>query len=161
MSRFSPTATVRDELLRFERPRRDLVTERFSRIARREARSALQLPYTALHDLEVRNALRVLHGRGLVTAVELRELLAQLDGDVAAHRLVEMRIDLFAVFMRAAELSHAHAVRLLCRSLDILHVAAALELGCTRLVSGDDRQLALAKAAGLEPVDVKGTRRAR
>jgi hypothetical protein len=52
-----------------------------------------------------------------------------------------------------------HATRLLCRSLDILHVAAALELGCTRLVSGDDRQLALAKIVGLAPIDVKRKRR--
>ena len=69
----------------------------------------------------------------------------------------------FDVFARALELSARHAVTLLCRSLDVLHVAAALELGCSRFVSGDDRQLALAAAEGLDPVDVKGgqTRRGR
>jgi len=137
------------------------VTEAFSRVARREARAVSQIPYTALHELEVPNGLRVLHGRGLITSQELRDLTGQLAGDLEAHRLVETRIDLFDVFRRASGLSQAHAVRLLCRSLDILHVAAALELGCRRFVSGDDRQLALARAVGLAPVDVKKARRRR
>jgi hypothetical protein len=51
-----------------------------------------------------------------------------------------------------------YTVRLLCRGLDILHVAAAMALGCQRMLSGDDRQLALARAVGLEAVDVKQTR---
>lgn len=137
------------------------VTERFSKVARREAQAALQLPYTQLHDLEVRNALRVLHGRGTLSARELRELTSQLDEDLEARRLVETRIDLFDVFRQASELSQTHATDLLCRSLDILHVAAAIELHCTRLVSGDDRQLNLARAVGIDPIDVKKAPRAR
>ena len=137
------------------------VTEAFSKVARHEARVALQLPYTQLHDLEVRNALRVLHGRGTLSARELRELTSQLDEDLEARRLVETRIDLFDVFRRAGELSQTHAADLLCRSLDILHVAAAIELHCTRLVSGDDRQLHLARAVGIDPIDVKKAPRTR
>jgi predicted nucleic acid-binding protein len=137
------------------------VTERFSKVARHEARAALQLPYTQLHDLEVRNALRVLHGRGTLSAQEVRELTGQLDEDLETRRLMETRIDLFDVFHRAGELSQTHAADLLCRSLDILHVAAAIELQCTRLVSGDDRQLRLARAVGIDPVDVKKLPRTR
>jgi len=109
----------------------------------------------------VPNALRALNGRTLITSQELRALVGHLEDDVEAHRLVETRVDLFAVFDRVAELSRVHAARLLCRSLDILHVAAALEIRCTRLVSGDDRQLALAKAVGLDVVDVTQRRRRR
>jgi predicted nucleic acid-binding protein len=137
------------------------VTEAFSKIARREARRASQLPYTSLHDLEVRNALRVLRGRGMLDGRELRELIGHLEEDLESRRLIETPIDLFDVFRRAGELSHAHASKLLCRALDILHVAAALQLRCERLVSGDDRQLALAAAVGIEPVDVKKGRRRR
>ena len=60
------------------------VTETFSGAARREVRAVPQVPYTVLHDLEVRNALRVLHGRGLLTAGELRELTSQLEDDLQA-----------------------------------------------------------------------------
>jgi predicted nucleic acid-binding protein len=131
------------------------VTETFSARARSEAQAVPQIPFTALHDLEVRNALRLIHGRRLITASELRTLFAHLDQDIEARRLAEVRLDLFRIFERAGELSLAHAARLLCRSLDILHVASALELHCTQLVSGDDRQLALGKLVGLRPIDIK------
>lgn len=132
------------------------VTEAFSKKARREARAAVQIPYTELHDLEVRNAMRLLRGRGLLDAKETRDLLGQLDADREAQRVVDARLDLFEVFRHAGELSRSHTATLLCRSLDILHVAAALQLGCAALVSGDSRQLSLAKDVGLDPIDVKG-----
>jgi len=133
-------------------------TERFSACARRAVREVTSVPFTALHELEIPNALRVLHGRGALDARELRGLLAQIAEDQAAHRLVDAHLDLFAVFARAISLSAVHAARLLCRSLDVLHVATALELGCRRFVSGDDRQLALASAEGLDVTDVKNDR---
>jgi predicted nucleic acid-binding protein len=133
-------------------------TERYSAHARREVRATTGIPFTSLHELEVPNALRVLHGRGALEARELRGLLAQIADDQEAHRLVDARLDLFAVFARAIALSARHAATLLCRSLDGLHVAAALELGCSRFVSGDDRQLALAAAEGFDAIDVKNGR---
>jgi predicted nucleic acid-binding protein len=136
-------------------------TERFSAAARREARGTPGIPFTLLHDVEVQNALRVLHGRGALDARELRGLLAQVEDDREAGRLAESNVDLFVVFGRALALSTAHASRLLCRSLDVLHVASALVLGCSRFVSGDDRQLALATAEGMQPIDVKAEARRR
>lgn len=131
------------------------VTEEFSSRVRAEARAAGQVPFTPLHDLEVRNALRVAHGRGRLEAGELAQCLEQLEDDLEGSRLARTQIDLFRVFERAQELSQIHAAKFLSRSLDLLHVAGALDLGCRRFVSGDDRQLGLAKAVGLEPVDVK------
>ena len=136
------------------------VHEPFSARARREVGATASIPYTPLHELEVSNALRTLHGRGVLDARELRGVLDQISEDKAEHRLQDVRPDLFVAFAEAARLSAAHATRLLCRSLDLLHVAIALHLGCRRFVSGDDRQLALASAEGLEAVDIK-TRRAR
>jgi hypothetical protein len=78
------------------------------------------------------------------------------EGSSQAQRLVDTRLDLFEVFRNAGELSRSHTATLLCRSLDILHVAAALQLGCAAFVSGDSRQLSLAKDVGLDPIDVKG-----
>jgi len=132
------------------------VTERFSARARREAMATAGIPYTPLHELEVSNALRLLHGRGALDARQLREVLGDIAQDKETHRLLDSRPDLFVVFVDAVRLSAAHATKLLCRSLDLLHVAAALQLGCSRFVSADVRQLALAAAEGLEVVDVKG-----
>lgn len=131
------------------------VTEEHSARARREAQMLAQLPCTWLHLLEVGNALRVLAGRKLLTADETRRLLAQMETDRQARRLADVTLDWPKVFQDALQLSQAHASKLLCRSLDILHVATAVELGCARFLSSDERQLALAKAAGLKIVDVR------
>ena len=53
---------------------------------------------------------------------------------------------------RAAELSRAHTPRLGTRTLDVLHVASAIELGSRAFVTYDDRQAALAKAVKLRVV---------
>ena len=137
------------------------VNERFSARIRREAAATPSIPYTMLHELEVSNALRVLHGRGLMDARQLRSVLTQIAEDKEAHHLQDSRPDLFVVLAEAVRLSTAHATKLLSRSLDLLHVATALHLGCGRFVSGDDRQLALARAEGLEVVDVKQQRSRR
>ncbi|MGH7802917.1 MAG: type II toxin-antitoxin system VapC family toxin, partial [Candidatus Binatia bacterium] len=128
------------------------VPEEFSGRVRSEVRVAGQIPFTPLHELEVRNALRVAHGRRRLEADELARCLEHLADDLEGARLAQTQVDLFRVFDRAQELSQMHAVKILARSLDLLHVAAALELRCKRFVSGDDRQLMLAKAAALEPV---------
>ena len=134
------------------------VTERFSKRARHEATDTLGIPYTPLQELEVSNALQRLQGRGALEPRQLREVLGTIAHDRETRLLCDSRLGFFELFNRAIRLSAVHATRLLCRSLDILHVAAALQLGCARFVSSDDRQLALARAEGLEVADVKQRR---
>jgi predicted nucleic acid-binding protein len=131
------------------------VTERFSARARAEARRAGQLPFTGLHELEVRNTFRVLHGRRSIDERAGLMLAGHLEEDIGAGRLLRVPVDYAGLFTRSCELSDRHSARLLCRSLDILHVACALDLACQRFVSGDDRQLRLARTAGLKDVDIR------
>jgi len=128
------------------------LAEPHSAAARRAVTGEPPAPFTALHRLEVRNALRLQVGRERITREESDAVLRLLDDDLAAGRLAQIPVDLYAVFERAEALSARHTARLLSRSLDILHVAAALELGCTRFVSFDSRQVKLAAAAGLRAV---------
>ena len=137
------------------------VSEAHSRSARREAQAVGQVPLTPLHDLELGNALRLLRGRQLIDDHQLQQLLRHVAEDREAGRLVETSVDFHRLFERAHELSAACSARLLFRSLDILHVASAVELECRRFISGDERQLALAKEMGLEIVDIKSRRRSR
>ena len=130
------------------------LNEPHSPVARLALSSIRQVPYTPLHHLEVPNALRVWVGRGRLTVAESSKLLSHLEGDVSAGRLLQVPIDLYAVFSAAEALSARHASRLLSRSLDTLHVAAALELGCKRFVTFDARQTRLAEAAGLKADDL-------
>lgn len=138
------------------------VPERFSASARNAVRTARQIPFTAVHELEVTNAFELLVGRDLITRDECRSLQQQLSDDVENERLPCLSLDLDPVFTQARELSRLHTARHLARSLDLLHVAAAHAAMGTTFVSADDRQLAVARASGLRTVDVKRpVRRAR
>jgi predicted nucleic acid-binding protein len=132
------------------------VPERYSAAARRVLRGLAQVPWTPLHALEVSNAFLLLVARGLITTDEHRVIRSHVQEDVDAQRLVRVTLDWDRVFTSACELSEKHTARFLTRSLDLLHVAAALATECRVFVSGDDRQLAAAKACGLKVVDIKG-----
>jgi len=135
------------------------VNEPHSAAARRALAKHASVPFTQLHQLELRNALELLVGRAQLSKQERDALLAHVADDVDAGRLVETAVDLDAVVRRAIDLSAAHTQRHLARSLDLLHVAAAQELKCTSFVTGDRRQSRVAGAAKLRTTDI--TRRAR
>jgi predicted nucleic acid-binding protein len=137
------------------------VAERFSDAAESALRPAGQIPFTAIHELEVPNAFERLVGRDLMTRDECDVLQRQLRDDLDSQRLIPISLDLDDVFAQAGELSRRYAARHLARSLDLLHVAAAHAATCTRFVSADDRQLAVAKATGLAIVDIKRSARRR
>lgn len=81
---------------------------------------------------------------------ERHSALAQLKSDIQSGRLRRPAYDLTQVFAQAESLATSHATQICNRSLDILHVAAATELGCTTLCSFDKRQRTLAAHAQLE-----------
>jgi predicted nucleic acid-binding protein len=137
------------------------VPELFSISARNAIRSAGQVPFTAIHELEVSNAFELLVGRELMTRDECRSVLRQLHDDLESQRLMHVSLDLDRVFAQAGDLSKLHTAKHLARSLDLLHVAAAHVATCTTFVSADDRQLAVAKASGLRTVDIKRGKRRR
>ena len=104
---------------------------------------------TALNRLEFENALGLLRFRGAISASEASITLAALAADEQAGRIVEDVCDWVAVFREALRLSRSKSEREGHRVLDILHVAAALELGATEFLSFDQRQRTLALAEGL------------
>ena len=133
------------------------VTEAYSERARRKLRKHGSVPWTPLHDLEVRNALRLLHGRRQINEAELAGLLRHIDEDLERGRLARPGLDLGAVFRRAEELSRKHAAKTLARTLDVLHVGALIEIECGTLVSGDERQITLARAENLRTFDIRAS----
>jgi predicted nucleic acid-binding protein len=113
------------------------------------------LVFSHVHALEIPNAIRLKRFRGEITAAEETAAVRAFRADVDAGRLVRPDYDLAAVFIRAEGLSAKHSGGVGCRSLDLLHVAAALEAGCTVLASFDDRQRKLAALAGLKLIPAK------
>lgn len=120
-----------------------------ARAARQMQRQVLPLPMTWLHQLELRNALRLRVFRREITARQRDASLNMMLADVATGVLVGVAPDLGDTMLEAERLSALHSERLGTRSLDVLHVAAAMVLGIPAFLSFDRRQTSLARAAGL------------
>ena len=102
--------------------------------------------------VELLNGLSLAGHRGFLTAETYQAALAALDDDFEQGRYRSADLLWRAVLKRSAELSRAHTPTFGTRSLDVLHVASALELGAKRFVTFDERQGRLATATGLKLV---------
>ncbi|MEO6993571.1 MAG: type II toxin-antitoxin system VapC family toxin [Lacunisphaera sp.] len=110
------------------------------------------LAVTSHGRIELINGLALATYRGFLSAFAYQTALTALDDDFEQGRY--RRADLLwrAALNRAANLSRAHTPALGTRSLDVLHVASALELGMKRFVTFDERQRQLARATGLKVI---------
>jgi predicted nucleic acid-binding protein len=106
-------------------------------------------PLTQWQALEVKNAIRLKVFRGEITSAEMNQSIAAFDQDAAAGRWYRPAGTAAAVEGKAEELSASHSAALGCRTLDIIHVAAALIIGVKEFVTFDGRQAALAKQTSL------------
>jgi len=111
--------------------------------------TGVQLTWTALHALEVRNAFELGVFRGLLSRPDVVAAWANLENDLRAARLIRTTIKWPSTFRQASLLSTNHSATTGTRSLDILHVAAAKSLRAAEFISFDGRQRTLASAAGL------------
>lgn len=108
-------------------------------------------PYalTYWQELEVKNAIRLKCFRNEIAEAEMVQSLAAFEQDIATGRWERPVYSTFAVEQKAHELSAIHSVMIGCRTLDIIHIAAAIVLGASDFVSFDARQAALGTQAGL------------
>jgi predicted nucleic acid-binding protein len=110
------------------------------------------LPLAPHGRLEIVNGICLAAFRKFINAEALIDAIASFDEDCAEGRYVEADVLWRATLRRAGELSRAHTPALGCRTLDVLHVATAVELGLRHFVTFDTRQRQLARAAGLKPI---------
>ena len=111
-------------------------------------RGSSTLLITALCELELVNALQLRLFRRELTIPEVHAAYAAIESDIAAG-VYSMQPLSAGVFEAAKRLSLKHTPGIGSRSLDILHVAAALAVGAETLLSFDVSQRKLARAAGL------------
>lgn len=126
--------------------------------------SALMKRYVQEHDSEV--AVQLMSSDPVLvtsrlTVVELRRNLARLlrgNDLVSARRRAQADLDAFAlVSLDAVTCNEAARIaeQTLCRSLDALHVAAALRTGAsTTMLTFDIRQAQAARSTGLSVIGV-------
>lgn len=98
---------------------------------------------------ELINAIALGQFRGDYGEADCVGAMQDVQRDVDEGRLRWADLLWRAALDRSVSLSRQYAPKLGTRSLDVLHVASALELGARRFVTYDHRQSSLAKACGL------------
>ena len=116
------------------------IVEPGSTFVQNKARRAEVIPINPLQETELRKAMR----RSLDT----------FDEDLATGVFTRETPEWPWIYRRADLLARQYTPRFLCRTLDILHVAAAELCGADQIVTGDQRQQKLAKAIGMAVVKV-------
>jgi hypothetical protein len=104
---------------------------------------------TDLLEMEIVNALHGKVNRREMTEAERDQRLADFQADIAAGFWERRTLGAASLRNRVVTLSAKLTPALGTRTLDLWHVAAALELGCTDFLSFDKKQRLAAEAEGL------------
>ena len=110
---------------------------------------AKPLAFTPWQWCELRHAVRLAVWRGHCDASACKFAIERITTDLGAGNLLETALIWPEVLQLADELGERHTPTLGVRNLDLLHVAAAVSLGARTFLTCDNRQFALAQAAGL------------
>lgn len=108
--------------------------------------------HTPLHELEFANALQLKVFFKNATAAQVAAAHSLVKADLETGVLVSTGGDLTEVFQEAVKLAGQFTGIYGCRSLDILHCAAAKVLEAKEFISTDVRQTNLASSMGLNLV---------
>ena len=105
---------------------------------------------SAYNGFELENALRLAEFRKLITSGDGERLIEQYRQDIDDGRIVEYPCNLAETIKKAHQLSASQTVERGHRGFDILHVAAALEMGATEFLTFDRNQSRLAQVVNLK-----------
>lgn len=114
------------------------------------ARQTASVRLSQLGELEFRNALHLAVFRGELTADDAALKKRLFQDDIANGIFTITPVPASGLFAKSFELADRHSARLGTRSLDLMHVAAALLLKAELFLSFDERQRKAAKAEGLK-----------
>jgi predicted nucleic acid-binding protein len=108
----------------------------------------LPVAVTSFGELELTNAIELRVFRREITALEGKAARASLESDFAGGVFSHVSTPP-SVYENAEQLSRKYTAALGVRTLDILHVAAALELGAQAFYTFHRRQVELARTVGM------------
>ena len=103
---------------------------------------------TDWHSFEIANAFQRAVKNGRITAEQATLLWQDFTEDVATGRFEIAQVDHATVLARTLTLTQKHTATTGTRSLDLIHIASALEIGATVFLSFDTRQRDTATAEG-------------
>ena len=98
--------------------------------------------------LEIRNAFNRAIGRGEIGETEREAVMADMERQIEAGFFRMADASQAEIYAKARELSDRHTTAMRTRSLDLMHVAAALLCKARVILSTDTRQRTVALADG-------------
>ena len=113
------------------------------------------IPFNLFQQLEMETAIRLKHFRGEIDSTRLHAVIADRDADIRNGRLLLCPVNWVNALEEARRLGALATARCGCRTLDLVHVAIAMQWQCDVFVTADNRQLKAARSAGLATVDVR------
>jgi predicted nucleic acid-binding protein len=125
------------------------VMDRHSQEVKRRISKVPSLWLTPLHRTEWVHAIEQHVFRGQMPTSAARQVYEEFERDDRKGLWTNVELP-EQIFETATQLARAHVSRIGTRTLDTLHVALALELSATEFWTFDERQMKLAKAAGLK-----------
>ena len=99
--------------------------------------------------VEISSAFQRAVKNGRITAAQAFLLWQDFENDVASGRFEVVGVNHSSVLARALVLTQKHAATIGTRTLDVIHIATALEFSATDFLSFDNRQRQAASAEGL------------
>ena len=108
------------------------------------------LPLIPLGFLELRNALYLAAFRKQISEATRKAAWQRVELDIKNGIYVEAPIGQLDLHEKAAQLAQKYTATFGTRTLDLLHIAAAILLGASQLLSFDERQRQAAKREGLK-----------
>lgn len=118
--------------------------------SRREA-----IPLNLLQQVEMENAVRLKLFRGDIDGARMSVVIASRDADLRCGRLVLRPVNWMLALEDARRIGARTTSRWGCRTLDLIHVAIAVQWQCSLFVTANERQLKAAIAAELKVIDVR------
>jgi predicted nucleic acid-binding protein len=108
------------------------------------------VPVTPLGFLELRVALHLSVFRGQIDETQRRAVWQLIEQDFQEGLFVLTPVASSALYEQAAKLAEKYSTTVGTRTLDLLHVAAALTLGAKQMFTFDARQRRTAHGEGLK-----------
>jgi predicted nucleic acid-binding protein len=126
--------------------------ERSQRVSRYLRRHRAAIRITRFGYAELINSIACAVFREDISPAQFSAAVADMDVDLKTQRVTIVDLLWRGAMDRATQLSRKHTPELGSRMLDVLHVASALELGVKTIITYDQRQIELARSAGLRLV---------
>jgi predicted nucleic acid-binding protein len=115
--------------------------------------------WTPWQRVEAFNSFCQAERAGLLGRGESRQVIRLLEQEVRLGYWPHIEFDWTDAVRTAGELRAEHSLKMVVRSMDLFHVAIAIEIGAEVLLSFDTDQLRLAEAAGLTTLNLCQNRR--